>query len=133
MTMSMTVRASPRLRSRLRRLAQDRALVIDYFASDRCGVVVGDITAALRPKPSADARVELGMIEGVPVFAERRLIPLLAETVTTIDRWPLPIGDRLSVRIDRPEKWLEFLGRPGIARRWWRPRQTSKTGPSAKT
>jgi len=115
-----SVRAAVRLRAQLQDLAAGRALVIDYFAGARCGVVVGDITADFGPQPPSETHVRLEDIDGTPVFAERRLVSLLDESVPTLDvrRWP--IGRRLTVSLDRPEKWLEFLERPGIARRLWR-------------
>jgi hypothetical protein len=93
---------------------------IDYFAGARCGVVVGDITADFGPQPPSETHVRLAELDGVPVFAERRLVSLLHESGPTLDvrRWP--IGQRLTVSLDRPEKWLEFLDLPGIARRSWR-------------
>ena len=115
-----SIKAAPALRAQLPDLAAGRALVIDYFATARCCVVVGDITADFRPQPPSETHVRLEDVDGIPVFAERRLISLLDESAPTLDvrRWP--IGRRLTVRLDRPEKWLEFLERPGIARRWWR-------------
>ena len=115
-----SVKAAPALRAKLPDLAAGRALVIDYFATARCCVVVGDITADFRPQPPSETHVRLEDVDGIPVFAERRLVSLLDESATTLDvrRWP--IGRRLTVSLDRPEKWLEFLERPGIARRWWR-------------
>ncbi len=116
----ITLTAAPRLRGKLSRLAQGRSLVIDYFASALCGVVVGDITADFRPQPPSDTHVRLVELEGVPVFAERRLVPLLEQTALSLDLRRLPIGRRLLVKLDRPEQWLDFLDRPGIARRSWR-------------
>jgi len=116
----ITVGATPRLRADLSSLARGRSLVIDYFASARCGVVVGDITADFQQQPPSETHVRLVELEGVPVFAERRLVEVLEESVPTLDLGRLPIGRRLTVRLDLPEKWLEFLDRPGIARPWWR-------------
>ena len=115
----VAIMASPRLRARLPSLARGRALVVDYFASARCGVVVGDITARFGPDPRPEAFVRLRDLEGVAVFVERRLVTLLEESAPTLDLSRWPIGHRLNVGLDRPERWLEFLDRPGIARRGW--------------
>ena len=114
------IMASPRLRAELPGQARGRAIVIDYFASARCGLVIGDITARFGPDPRPETYVRLSDLEGVPVLAERRLVPLLDESALTLDLSRLPFGSRLRVRLDRPERWLEFLDRPGIARRGWR-------------
>jgi hypothetical protein len=118
----VNVSATSRLQADLSRLARGRAIVIDYFASARCGLVVGDITASFEPPPPPETHVRLRDLEGVPVFSERRLVSLLEESAATIDRPLLPIGDGLAVKLERPESWLEFLDRPGIKRPWWRRR-----------
>jgi hypothetical protein len=79
-------------------------------------VVVGDITADFGPQPAAETYVKLADLDGVPVFAEGRLVPLLEQTATSLDLRRLPFGRHLRVTLDRPERWLEFLERPGIAR-----------------
>jgi hypothetical protein len=117
------VTTTPRLQADLTHLARGRAIVIDYFASARCGVVVGDITANFDASPPSETHVRLPNVEGVPVFAEPRLIRLLEESMATIDRPLLPMGDGLALMLGRPEKWLEFLDRPGISRPWWHRRQ----------
>lgn len=115
--MLINIRAGPRLSAELRSLARGRAIVIDYFASGRCGVVVGDITADFAPPPPTATHSEVRAIDGVRVFAERRLVPLLEETAVTLDLRRLPFGRRLGVMLDRPERWLDFLERPGICGR----------------
>jgi hypothetical protein len=60
----ITIRAAPRLRAELPGLAGGRALVIDYFASARCGMAVGDITADFGPQPPAETHVKLANLEG---------------------------------------------------------------------
>ena len=112
-----TITAAPRLRSHLPELARGKVIVIDYFASGRCGVVVGDITAGFAAVPPSDTHVELADLDGVRVFAEARLIPLLEKTAVTLDRRRLPFGPRLAIRLDRSERWLEFLQQPGTCGR----------------
>jgi hypothetical protein len=102
------------LRASLPSAARGRHLVIDYFASHRCGAPVGDLTATFRAdEPGADY-VELDPLDDVRCFAEARLVPLLAEARATL-RWAGPTFARhLAVELDRSELWLQFLDRPGI-------------------
>jgi len=65
------------LRGSLARLANGRVLVIDYFASRRCSVVIGDLTVDFRDAPPGPGYVELTSIERVRVFAESRLLAVL--------------------------------------------------------
>ena len=53
----------PTLRGSLAQLANGRVLVIDYFASRRCGVVIGDLTVDFGDEPPGPAYVELAGIE----------------------------------------------------------------------
>jgi hypothetical protein len=113
--MTAHVSATPRLRQELTRLSRGRAIVIDYYASARCGVAVGDLTANFVAGPQAESRVRLSDLEGIPVFAERRLTPLLEQTELVLDRrW---LGGGLAIRLDEPERWLDFLELPGVVRR----------------
>ncbi len=117
----ISVGASPRLREALPKLARGRVIAVDYFASARCGVVVGDITARFR-EPAADPGLaRLPDLEGVPVLASPRLLPLLERTRLTIDRSWRPLGDGLTVSLDAPELWLDFLEEPGVLRAARRP------------
>jgi hypothetical protein len=109
------VSATPRLRQELARRSRGRAIVIDYYASARCGVVVGDITARFAAGHEAESHARLGDLEGIPVFAERRLTPLLERTELVLDR-PL-LGGGLAINLDEPESWLDFLELPGVVRR----------------
>jgi hypothetical protein len=110
------IAADTRLRSSVRNLASGRTLVLDYFTSARCGVVVGDITARFGVEPSPDTHTSLGELEGVRLFAERRLVPLLDEAGATLEHGRWPFGGRVRVALQRPDLWLEFLERPGNAR-----------------
>ncbi len=111
----ITIGVAPRLRGALRELAAGRAVLVDYFVSARCGVVVGDLTADFGIEPSVATHARLDDIDGVPVFAERRLLPLLDESGPSIERRRLPFGSAIGLRLDRPERWLAFLERPGVA------------------
>jgi hypothetical protein len=114
--MMLRLSATPRLREVMSAVARGRPIVIDYYASARCGVVVGDITAGFAPDQPTQDHVRLADLEGVPVFAERRFVPLLEQARPVLDR-RLPVGDWLTMSLDEPERWLDFLEMPGVARR----------------
>jgi hypothetical protein len=111
------IKATPRLRAELPRLAAGRALVIDYFASARGGVVVGDLTVDFGPEPEARTHAKLAELDGIPVYAARRLLPLLDESGPSLDARRLPFGRRMQLILDRPEHWLDFPQEPGVVRR----------------
>ena len=69
----------PTLRGSLAQLANGRVLVIDYFASRRCSVVIGDLTGDFEDTPPGPGYVELASIESVRVFAESRLLAVLGD------------------------------------------------------
>lgn len=101
--------------------AAGRVLVIDYWASHRCGVVTGDLTAAFQVGRPERPYLELEPIEGVRVFAEERLVGLLATGGPRLRRGGLAFARHLSVDLARPELWLDFLSRPGVMRgKFWK-------------
>jgi len=103
------------LRESLRSVARGRHLVIDYFASHRCGASVGDLTATFQVEQLGPDYVELDALEGVRFSSEARLGALLADAGVTL-RWAGPTFARhIAVELDRSELWLEFLDQPGIA------------------
>jgi hypothetical protein len=103
-----------RLRPSLAERAAGRALVIDYFASRRCGVVVGDLTAGFVGQPPAARNyAELASIEGVPVFAHRLLLSLLRDAQPGLIEAGPVFARHLAVRLEQPERWLDFLEQPG--------------------
>jgi hypothetical protein len=104
----------PMLRGSLARLADGRALVIDYFASQRCSVVIGDLTCDFRAMPSDPGYLEMASIEGVRVFAESRLLAILGDAGASLRSAGPPFARHLAVELDRPERWIDFLERPGV-------------------
>lgn len=104
----------PSLRGSLAHLASGRVLVIDYFASRRCSVVVGDLTADFVEMPPGPAHVEVGSVEGVRVFAEQRLLAVLADTKSNLRLGGPPFARHLAIDLDPPERWLDFLDEPGV-------------------
>ena len=101
------------LRGRLARLAAGRVLTLDYFASRRCSVTVGDMTADFSVAPPGAGFAALARIEGVPVFVERRLLPVLREGIASLSLAGPTFARHLAVRLERPERWLDFLEEPG--------------------
>jgi hypothetical protein len=110
----LSIAVEPSLRGSLARLANDRVLVIDYFASRRCSVVIGDLTVTLGDRPTGPGYVELARIEGVRVFAEARLLPVLGDAAATLRLGGPPFARHLAIEIDHPERWLDFLEQPGV-------------------
>jgi hypothetical protein len=102
------------LRGTLAQRARGGVVVVDYFATKRCSVAVGDVTASFRSDVPRAAFVELAAVEGVRVFVEERLLDTLAEAGPTLRLSGPPFARHLSVSLDRPELWINFLGRPGI-------------------
>jgi hypothetical protein len=105
---------APTLRALLAHQAAGRAVVIDYFASRRCGVVIGDLTGAFADRPTRPGYVELAAIEDVAIFAEARLLPVLEDAGATLHMAGPPFARHLAVSLDAPERWIDFLERPGI-------------------
>jgi hypothetical protein len=118
----------PSLRGSLAHLANGRVLVVDYFASRRCSVVIGDLTADFVEMPPGPGYVEVGSVEGVRVFAEPRLLAVLADTHASLRLSGPPFARHLAIDLDPPERWLDFLEEPGVLigrhRLKWRRRPT---------
>ena len=106
-------RVEPSLAPRLPELSQGRALVIDYFASRRCGVTIGDLNVTFGSMHPGSDYAELDPIGDVRVLAERHLLEPLRAGGELRFRGPA-FAHRLALSIDRPERWLKFLERhPG--------------------
>jgi hypothetical protein len=108
------IEVDARLRPSLAQRAAGHALLIDYFASRRCGPVVGDLTARFGQPPATREYAELASIEGVPVFAHRLLLPLLRDAQPRLIEAGPVFARHLAVRLPEPERWLDFLEQPGI-------------------
>ena len=111
------IAVDPRLRPRLVELAAGRTLVIGYFTSKSCCAVIGDMTVSWRKESPGPDHVLLPPIEGVPVYADRRLMDVLREGMPEL--WPggLFRRDTPTIRLAIPERWIQFLGGPPIATR----------------
>ncbi len=103
-----------RLRGQLATLGAGRVLVIGYFASWRCGVVVGDFSISWRKAAPGPGYVELTPIEGVLVYADRRLLDVLRRSNPEL--WPGGVFSRgtPSIRLALPEQWIAFLEGPTV-------------------
>jgi hypothetical protein len=106
----------PALRASLARLAHGRVVVIDYFASrsKRGSVVIGDLTGAFRDADPGPEYVELARIEDVRIFVESRLLSVFDDASATLRLAGPPFARHLSVELDPPEHWIDFLERPGV-------------------
>jgi hypothetical protein len=116
----------PSLRGSLAQMAKGRVIVIDYFASRRCSVVIGDLTCDFRGTPPGSGYLELSSVEGVRVFTESRLLALLGEAGTTLRLGGPSFARHLAFDLDHPERWIDFLEGPGVLARkrrigWRRP------------
>jgi hypothetical protein len=123
---SLGIEAS--LRGSLAHLAHGRVLVIDYFASRRCSVVIGDLTADFEEMPPGPGYFELRSVEGVRVFTERRLLAVVADAQASLRLGGPAFARHLAIDLDLPERWLDFLDEPGVLlgrhRFKWRRRRT---------
>jgi hypothetical protein len=104
----------PALRVQLGRLAAGRTLVIDYFASRRCSVVIGDLTCRFEARPRGRGYTELASIDGVRVFVESRLLDTLKAAGPTLRLGGPPFARHLAIELDEPERWIDFLDGPGV-------------------
>src|SRR6266850_5120284 len=104
----------PALRGSIAQFASGRVLVIDYFASRCCSVVMGDLTVDFEDTPPVRGYVELASIEGVRVFAASRLLGILGDAGSSLRLGGPPFARHLAVNLDRPERWIDFLEAPGM-------------------
>jgi hypothetical protein len=104
----------PSLRGSLAQMANGRVIVIDYFASRRCSVVIGDLTGDFRGTPPGRGYVELASVEQVRVFVETRLLAVLGDAGSSLRLGGPPFARHLAVELDRPERWIDFLEGPGV-------------------
>ena len=110
----VSVGLDPNLRPTLRELAAGRVLVVDYFASRGCSVVIGDLTCDLRSTPPATGFAELAPVEGVRLFVEMRLVPVVRNAGASLRLAGPPFARHLAVDLEAPDRWIELLEEPGI-------------------
>jgi hypothetical protein len=94
-------------RGSLRRLASGRRAHIGIFASGCCATVpTGDVAVHWvdATVPTGDLEtVLLGSVDGVPVSADRLLVPVLAAGGPSLVLGP---GRHLAIRLVRPAAWV---------------------------
>jgi hypothetical protein len=112
--MRVTIGIEPALRTDLASRAAGRVLVIDYWASRRCGVVTGDLTARFSDRDVNGSYVEGAPIEGVRIVVEERLLDVLEQSQPTLRLTGPTFRRRLGMELARPELWLDFLDGPGV-------------------
>jgi hypothetical protein len=120
----ISVGVEPALRIRLTELAAGRPLVLDWFGSRRCGIVIGDLTAKFRHQPPGQGYVELASIERVRVFAEESLLPVLRDAELTLRLGGPSFARHLAISLDPGSRWIEFLEQPMVlsGKRRFRPK-----------
>jgi hypothetical protein len=116
----LRIEVEPALRDELAVMAAGRTLVIDYFASKRCGVVSGDLTVAFQDEARDEPLAEAAPSAGVRIAVDARLRDVLAASGPTLRLSGPRFRRRLAIELERPELWLDFLNRPGVLRgRLW--------------
>ena len=108
----ITVAMHPGLLGSLARLARGRALVIGYYASARCGTVVGDLSTSWRTGSPGDQFRRLAPMEGVELFADARLLEVLRAGAPELRAGSALQRGTPSLYLGQPERWLEFLDGP---------------------
>jgi hypothetical protein len=114
--LNLSIRATAEVRNHVLRVARDRTIVVGHFVSRRCGPAVGDLTVGFLRQPPGDEYVELEPIEGVPVWVERVLLPVLAAAGPRLRVRRPAFARGLAIDLDRPALWLDFLDRTGCFR-----------------
>jgi hypothetical protein len=100
------------VRGRLGSLAAGRVLAIGYFRSSRCGAVVGDFSLSWRRVPPGSSYVALAPVEGISVFADRRLLDVLRRAGPELWQGSWFNRGTPTIRLADPESWIDFLDGP---------------------
>ena len=102
------LRVSPELAARLASIAKGRPIVIDHFASHRCGPTIGDLRVRIGAKLEDTPTVEAVTDDGLRVVVERDIVEVLAGGAELRSTGP-SFAPRLGIALDQPETWLDFL------------------------
>jgi hypothetical protein len=97
------------IRDRLQSMSAGRVLEIGYYRSSRCGAVVGDLTVSWEVRPSGPSQVAIKPVEGVPIFADRRLLDVLRRAGPELRPGGWLHRGTPSIRLAAPERWIDFL------------------------
>jgi len=106
----------PDLRPRLPELACDRAVVIDYLATVRCGPVMGDLTVDLVCGDPGPDYTPIRPFGTVRCYVARALLPLFEAAQVTVRFGGPPFARHLAATVEPPEAWIDFLDRPAPTR-----------------
>jgi hypothetical protein len=104
------IRVESSLVPRLSELSQGRALVIDCFASRRCGVTIGDVTVTVGSNACRFGLPRAGPARNCP-GPRLRAPPGPARAGAELRLGGPVVPQRLRLSIDRPEGWVDFLER----------------------
>ena len=107
----------PRLGGRLSSLAEGRVIVLGYYASRSCCSVAGDLSVDWRSSPPGPGFLELDPIEGVPLFADGRLLDVLRRGAPELRPGGLLRRGTPSLWLGIPECWIDFLEGPTVMTR----------------
>jgi hypothetical protein len=112
-----SIALDPRLRGRLSSLADGRVIVLGYYASRSCCSVVGDLAVDWRSPPPGPGFLELDPMDGVPVFADVRIIDVLLRGAPELRPGGIPRRGTPSLWLGIPECWIDFLEGPTVLTR----------------
>lgn len=108
----VVVGIEPSLRSSLAEQACGRSLVIDSYRSWQCGTWIGDLTVGWARVDLGPDYVELAPLDGVRLFADRRLLGFLRAAGPVVRLGGLPFRRRLGIDLERPDLWIDYLEHP---------------------
>lgn len=102
------LRVDPSVATRLAVMADGRPIVIDHFASHRCGPTIGDLRVRIGAELVDTPVVEAVAPNGLRIVLERDIVEVLdaGAELRIVGPAFLP---RLAISLDRPEAWLDFL------------------------
>jgi hypothetical protein len=89
-------------------MAKGRPIVIDHFASHRCGPTIGDLRVRIGAELVDTPVVEAVTPDGVVIQLERDIVDVFDGGAELRIAGP-SFAPRLAISLDKPETWLDFL------------------------
>jgi hypothetical protein len=89
-------------------MAGGRPIVIDHFASRRCGYTIGDLRVRIGADLEETNVIEATTPDGVRVVVERDIVGVFDSGAELRLAGP-PFARHLAISLDAPETWLDFL------------------------